>query len=510
MENPLQEELERNNEMSERSRISRREVLQSALLLAAAQAKPALALGDAYPAARPPTPNDAHTDKRPNIVFIIADDMRHDDMSCVGHPFGKTPHLDRLAREGVLFTNARCTTPLCSPSRASYLTGLYNHSNLIVNNDRNGEAEISHRLPTFPRILYNEGYETAHIGKWHMGFDDTPRPGIEHWVSFRAVGLYENNQFNINGEREQKRGYTTDYLNEYAVKFIEQPHTKPFVLFIGHKAPHKPYIPSERYERHYSNAVFQPPAVPPGDREGKPVFDHKFEHPDMLRTLGVTPEPQESPRRRPKDIESVARDRARSLNSLDDGVGMIYDTLERTGQLDNTIIICTSDHGYLMGEHGIQEEKRWAWEPSVRIPMVMRYPKLIPPGSKREQDVLNIDIAPTVLELAGVESPAPMHGKSLVPVFVSADAPLRDAFLTEYFLETYVPEVPDWQCVRRGKWKYIHYPTFDEADELYDLSADPREINNIISEAHNGEVVRAMKAELARLLAETQTSMLMV
>jgi N-acetylglucosamine-6-sulfatase len=498
--------------MSETSKISRRSLLQSALLAAAAQAPAhaALALGDSQAKPHSAAPHTPRNDKRPNVVFLIADDMRHDDMSCVGHPFGKTPHLDRLAREGAIFTNARCTTPLCSPSRASYLTGLYVHSHQIVNNDRNGEAEISHRLPSFPRILFNEGYETAFIGKWHMGFDDTARPGFDHWVSFRALGLYENNQFNVNGVREQKRGYTTDYLNEYAVQFIEQPHSKPFVLYVGHKAPHKPYLPAARYNDRYADATFEQPAIAPGDVEGKPVLSHKPKPVDMLRTEGVTAEPQESNHGRPLDLASVARDRARCINSLDDGVGMIYDALERTGQLDNTIIICTSDHGYLMGEHGMKEDKRWAWEPSVRVPMVMRYPKLIPAGSRREQDVLNVDIAPTVLDLAGVKPPVPMHGKSLVPIFASADAHLRDSFLTEYFLEKYAAEVPEWQCVRMGKWKYIHYTTIAGVDELYDLTADPDEVKNVIGDAANRQVVSDLQQELARLLAETKTNMLMV
>jgi N-acetylglucosamine-6-sulfatase len=314
----------------------------------------------------------------------------------------------------------------------------------------------------------------------------------------------------VNGERIQRRGYTTDYLNECAVKFIEQPHARPFVLFVGHKAPHKPYLPAKRYENAYKDATFHEPEVPSGDLEGKPVFRQKVKPIDMLHTEGVTPEPQESSRGRATDIASVARDRARSINSMDDGVGMVYEALERTGQLDNTIIIFTSDHGYLLGEHGVKEEKRWAWEPSVRVPMVMRYPKLIPAGSVRDQDVLNIDIAPTVLELAGVKSPVPMHGKSLMGVFGSADAPLRESVLTEYFLEKYVPEVPDWQCVRRGRWKYIHYHTLEGADELYDLTADPREVHNVIGDAANGEVVRELDAELTRMMAETQTGMLMV
>jgi N-acetylglucosamine-6-sulfatase len=329
-------------------------------------------------------------------------------------------------------------------------------------------------------------------------------------VSFRALGLYENNQFNVNGVREQKRGYTTDYLNEYAVKFIEQPHSKPFVLYVGHKAPHKPYIPAARHEGLYKDAAFETPVLQAGDLESRPVLRRKMEPIDMLRTDGVTPEPQESSRGRKLDLASVARDRARCINSLDDGVGMIYDALERTGELDNTLIICTSDHGYLLGEHSIKEEKRWAWEPAARVPMVMRYPKLIPAGSRREQDVLNVDIAPTVLDVAGVKAPAPMHGKSLLPVFASAEAHLRDSFLTEYFLEKYAPAVPEWQCVRMGKWKYIHYTTIDGVDELYDLTADPNEVKNVIGEAGNAQTLSALKEELALLLAETVTNMLMV
>jgi N-acetylglucosamine-6-sulfatase len=163
-----------------------------------------------------------------------------------------------------------------------------------------------------------------------------------------------------------------------------------------------------------------------------------------------------------------------------------------------------------MGEHGIKEEKRWAYEPSIRVPMLMRYPRLIPAGSERNQNVLNIDIAPTLLDLAGVKSPTPMHGSSLLPVFRNSDAPLRDSFLCEYFLEKFVPGVPDWQSVSQGKWKYIHYPALTGMDELYDVSADPAEEKNVIGEASNREVLSQMKSELNRLLAASQANLSMV
>jgi N-acetylglucosamine-6-sulfatase len=163
-----------------------------------------------------------------------------------------------------------------------------------------------------------------------------------------------------------------------------------------------------------------------------------------------------------------------------------------------------------MGEHGITEMKRWAYEPSVRVPLLMRYPKLIPAGSERNQNVLNIDIAPTMLDVAGVKSPTPMHGTSLLPVFRDANAPLRGAFLCEYFLETCVPRVPDWQSVSKDDWKYIHYPTLTGMDEMYDLSTDPKEEKNVIDDASNRQRLSEMQLELNRLLAATQTSLAMV
>lgn len=453
-------------------------------------------------AARSKPPKRA--DRRPNIVFVVADDLRYDGLACTGHPFAKTPHLDRIAKEGVTFDNFFCVTPLCSPSRASFLTGLYAHTHRIINNDKQGLGEISHTLLTYPRILFENGYETAFIGKWHMGFDDTRRPGWDHWISFHAQGLYINPVVNVDGERRQLRGYMTDFLNESAVKFLERPHSKPFVLYVAHKAVHIPYLPAARHDKLYSDAQFNPPPVAPGDLEGKPVMRAKHPQVDPLRMEGATPEPQESRRGRPTTPVEIVRDQARCTAGMDEGMAMIFDALERSGELENTLLIFSSDNGYLMGEHGQIDNKRWAWEPSIRLPLVMRYPKLIPAGSHRSQMVLNIDLAPTALELAGVKPLAPIHGRSLVPVFGSGEAPLRDSFLGEYFLEKAAPQVPDWQCVRTPHWKYIQYPTVDGVNELYDLSTDPREERNLINDPAHREVVQQMQAEQKKLLQETR------
>jgi N-acetylglucosamine-6-sulfatase len=442
-------------------------------------------------------------DNRPNIVFVITDDLRHDYLGCTGHPFARTPNIDRVAREGVTFTNFFTAVPLCSPSRACFLTGLYPHAHRIINNDKHGLAEISHTLLTFPRILRESGYETGFVGKWHMGFDDGRRPGFDHWVSFHAQGLYIDPVVNVNGDRRQLRGYMTDFLNDEAARFLNRPHPQPFCLFVAHKAVHYPYLPARRHDKLYESARYDPPQVRPEDLAGKPAMRLEMPPVDVLRMEGATPEPQESRRGRPETPDAVVRDQARCLASVDEGMGQILDALQRHGQLDNTIVIFTSDNGYLMGEHGQFDQKRWAYEESIRLPFVARYPKLIKPGSRREQMALSIDVAPTLLELAGVQPYSRMHGRSLLPVLRDGAAPLRDSLLVEHFVEKMVPTVPDWQAVRTDACKYIHYPTLKNMDELYDLKTDPHEIRNLASDAGYSEPLARMQTELSRHLRET-------
>ena len=201
-------------------------------------------------------PAPPRRDRRPNIVFVITDDLRFDGLACTGHAFARTPNLDRVAREGVSFTNFFTAVPLCSPSRASFLTGLYPHQHRIINNDKHGLGEISHTLVTFPRVLRESGYETAFIGKWHMGFDDSRRPGFDHWISFHAQGLYIDPVVNVDDRREQLRGYMTDFLNERAAKFIARPRRQPFLLYVSHKAVHYPYLPAARHDKLYAEAKY--------------------------------------------------------------------------------------------------------------------------------------------------------------------------------------------------------------------------------------------------------------
>lgn len=437
---------------------------------------------------------------RPNIVFIITDDQRADLLGFAGHPSAKTPHIDRLGKEGGWFKNFFTVTPLCSPSRASFLTGLYPHSHRVINNDKLGLDVISHTLMTFPRQLREAGYETAFVGKWHMGLDDSRRPGFDTWISFKGQGAYIDGVVNDNGVQRQLDGYMTDHLNRWAVEFIKKPHTKPFCLYLAHKAAHYPYLPAARHESLYADYKFATPARNAEDIAGKPVLNAPAQKVNLLELEGVAPEPGEPRRGRGRTPQEVVSDQLRSLASVDEGVGEILAALEKIGQLDNTVIVFTSDNGYLMGEHGRMNDKRWAWDEALRVPLLVRYPKLIAPGAVCESMALNIDLAPTLLELANVPSSVPRHGRSFVPLLRDPKAPWRDAFLAEYFLEKVVPNVPPWQAVRTDGWKYIRYADSSSMDELYDLRTDPREQRNLIRDPAAQSKLAEMRQALEQLL----------
>ena len=442
--------------------------------------------------------------RRPNIVFVITDDQRWDSLGATGHPYAKTPHIDRLAKEGALFRNFFATTPLCSPSRASFLTGQYARSHKVTNNDRVGLDAISHTLMTFPRRLREAGYETAFIGKWHMGLDDSRRPGFDHWISFKGQGVYLDPVVNVEGRPRQLDGHMTDWLNRWALEFVARPRRKPFLLYLSHKALHTPYLPARRHESLYAGARYVPPASADEDLAGKPVLRRAVEAVDWATLEGVAPEPPESRRGRGTDRDSVVRDQLRSLAAVDEGVGALLGALKRRGLLDDTVFVFTSDNGYLLGEHGQFDNKRFAYEESIRVPLLVRYPRLVAPGTRVEALALNVDVAPTLLELAGAEPLEKVHGRSLVPLLGGRAAPWRDSFLAEYFLEKVAPRAPAWQAVRTARWKYIRYTGLEGMDELYDLAADPHEVRNLAADPGSRPALERMRAELERLQQEAR------
>ncbi len=446
--------------------------------------------------------------KPPNIVFIIADDLRFDLLGCNGHPHALTPYIDRLAREGANFTNCFATTSLCSPSRASFLTGLYPHNHRIINNDAQGLDVVSHRLMTFPRVLREEAdYHTAFIGKWHMGFDDTRRPGFDHWISFKGQGQFIDPVVNVNGQRQQTNGYLTDLITKWGEEFLLQDFDRPFCLYLSHEAVHAPFLPAARHEHRYADVPVDTPSVAPDALRGKFALTRPLPEsalPNWFNLADASPEPGEPRRGRPNDLESLVRDQLRCLAAVDEGVGRVYDVLKRKGILDETVIVLTSDQGYLHGEHGLYRDKRWPYDPCLRIPFLLRYPPLAAPQTSVANMVLNIDILPTIFDLAHVPDQARVDGMSLVPLLRDPDTPWRESFLFEYFVEKVTPRCPTYFAVRTQDWKYIHYPGLQGMDELYHLGDDPDEHTNCIADPNCQEALTHMRAELARLNRKTR------
>ncbi|QDV63974.1 Arylsulfatase [Crateriforma conspicua] len=451
---------------------------------------------------------DDHSDpQRPNVLFILTDDQRYNALSCMGHPHLKTPHIDRLAGEGLLFKNHFCTTSLCSPSRASILSGLYAHTHGVSNNFTEYPAD----MVSFPMRLQQEGYETAYVGKWHMGEkNDNPRPGFDHFVTHKGQGQYFDTTFNFNGnDRRVVPGYYTHVVTEMATDWIgERDGDKPWMLMLGHKAPHSFYFPEPKYEDAFDSVDVQYPrtAFMLDDKPAwfkkrldtwhgiyGPLFDWRKDFPDR------SPEAVE-------DFANMVRAYWGTLLSVDDSVGVIYDFLKERGELDNTLIIYTSDNGLLEGEHGMVD-KRTGHEPSIRIPLVVRYPGLTPTDQPKvvEQLVSTIDFAPTILDVCDAKPLDHVHGQSWKQLAQGNDSDWRDSYYYEYNYEHQFPYTPNVRALRTDRWKYIRYPHGDGTPdrhmaELYDLQADPQESVNLINDPAHADTAVKLRAELDRLI----------
>lgn len=439
----------------------------------------------------------------PNILVILVDDLRWDEIGCAGHPFVRTPGIDRIAREGARFRNAFCTSPLCSPARASLLTGKYAHRHGIV--DNTNRSRQSHKLVTFPRILHENGYETGYVGKWHMGNDDTARPGFDYWACMAGQGTSFDPTLNENGMRIQFQGHTTDVLNDRAARFVRQPRTKPFCLYLAHKALHpelvqyddgsvsdpsgSKFLPTARHKKLYSQS--------PIPRRLN-VADSPDDKPALLRSVDGLP-----PLSRATGTgDETIRDRLRMLTGIDEGVTQLFDALEDSGQLDNTVIVFTSDHGYWNGEHGLSVERRLAYEEAIRIPMLVRYPALAKSGSIIDELALSIDLAPTLLILANARSKDAMDGRSLIPLLAGKRPNgWRTSFLIQYYSDTVFPRIHNmgYEAVRTSLYKYIRYSELEGMDELYDLKNDPYEMHNRVNDPAFQASLDELKEHLAEL-----------
>lgn len=448
----------------------------------------------------------ANSAPRPNVVFILSDDFRADHLGCAGHRFVKTPHIDRLAAEGVRFANTFTTTSLCSPSRASLLSGQYAHAHGVVNNF----TDYPDGLPNFPRQLQAAGYDTAYIGKWHMNENsDAPRPGFNYWASHKGQGQYYDTPFNINGRREVLKGYYTTRATDLALEWIGRPRRLPFMLILSHKAPHTPNVPEPKYAHAFDSA---PVAYPD-------TAFHLSDKPDWLRQRINTWHGiygplwgfrKQFPDARPEGVQAFAefvRCYAATVRSVDDSVGRVYEALSASGQLDNTLLIFVGDNGFFLGEQGMMD-KRAMQEASIRIPLVIRYPAAVPRGKVIDRMVLNVDLAPSILDLCGAPALPKIHGQSFRGLLTGNPAGWRTAWHYAYNYEKEFPYTPNVRGVRTDEWKYIHYPHGDGGPdrhqaELYHLAVDPQETRNLINDPQHADRVKELRQELQRLLTAT-------
>jgi N-acetylglucosamine-6-sulfatase len=457
--------------------------------------------------------------QKPNIVFILVDDLRRDALGCMDHPFLKTPNIDRIAKEGALFKNAFTTISICSPSRAGFLTGTYPQVNGVK---RNEKTDPDPSVPNMGQLFQQAGYDTAFIGKWHMKPGAEPRPGFDHWLSFDGQGIYNDPLLNENGRDFQQKGYMTDILTDHAVNWMKKDRPKPFFLCLSHKAVHMTFTPAQRHTGLYSDADMPEPPYWQDTLAGKPewqraawvrgnsrkdwIANNNRPVPGMLPPEPWKPHPT-----------GMRLKYYQTLSAVDDSVATVFQTLEKTGELDNTVIVFASDNGFVVpDEKRIRSDKRVANDQSIRIPFLMRYPSSVRPGSTIEKMVLNIDLLPTLLDFAGASIPEQIQGRSFKPLLTGQPVEWRQSFLYQYFMEDWVPGIPGVQCVRTEKWKYMRYPdikeqtelykTLDDMDELYDLQNDPHELHNLARNPEYKNQLEKMRVELERLLKETESS----
>ena len=435
----------------------------------------------------------------PNIVIILSDDHRYDFMSFMEESpvWLETPGFDRMAAEGVHLANAFVTTSLCSPSRASILTGQYAHRHRVVDN----ASGIPEGTVFFPQLLREAGWRTAYIGKWHMGEDlDDPRPGFDHWVSFRGQGTYRDPVLNVDGRRGEVRGYTTDILTQFAIDWLEQVQGEgsdaPFLLILSHKAVHAEFVPAERHAGTYADVeIPYPPTMPKTEANlaGQPRWVRAQR--DSWHGVDYAYHGQ-------FDFDTFYRRYAETTLALDESVGRVLEYLDGSGLREDTLVIYLSDNGFSLGEHGLID-KRHAYEESIRIPLIAWGPRFLAAGATSDALVRNIDIAPTVLEIAGVEPVRRIDGRSVVPALRGEPLDSPGELLYEYYWEHAFPHTPTTFALRGERYKYIYYHGVWDAQELYDLATDPREQHNLAGLPQYEARVRDMRARLWDRLEES-------
>ncbi|HEX6060214.1 MAG TPA: sulfatase [Gemmatimonadaceae bacterium] len=464
---------------------------RSTLSLALAAAVVAAPLGAQRPAAAP-APR--------NIVFILSDDHRYDFMGF--HPGApswlETPAMDRMAREGAWVRNAFVSTALCSPSRASILTGQYAHRHGIVDNQR----AVPEGTRFYPQYLQAAGYRTAMIGKWHMGIDTTlrPQPGFDHWIEGRGQGAYSDPLLSIDGRRVQRTGYTADIVTEYAIEFMDEQRRagRPFFVHLAHKSVHLPFQPAPRHRGRYASSPVRYPATMRPDAPGHETW------PDWVKAQRSSWHGVDYMFHGALHYDTFYRQYAETLLGLDESIGRVLEWLTRTGLDSSTIVVYMGDNGFSFGEHGLID-KRHAFEESMRVPMLVWAPGLVGAGTQVPQMVQNVDVMPTLLELAGARAPSDhvVDGVSVLAALRGESVRTRDALLYEYYWEWNYPHTPAQFAIRTDRHKYVYHYGIWDRDMLFDLRADPVEAFNLAGRAEQRPLADSLRTRLFEMLASS-------
>ena len=466
---------------------TRRDFLRAAGLGAAGLALSPLAFGS------------RQASRRPNILFIMSDDHAAHALSCYGSRINRTPNLDRLAREGMRFTNCFCTNSICAPSRATILTGRYSHLNGQTDNYKMFDGSQQ----TFPKLLRRAGYETAMIGKWHLKSDPT---GFDYWNILPGQGRYHDPDMIEMGGRTKHTGYATDIITDQCLNWLKaRIGDKPFLLMCHHKAPHRNWQPDDKHGNMYDGVDIPEPET---------FNDDYGTRCDAARRQAMTVERHLTPGDLkvppPEDLDGQAlkkwkyqryiKDYLRCIASVDDNVGRLLKYLDESGLAENTIVVYTSDQGFFLGDHGWYD-KRFMYEESLRMPLLVRYPARVKAGTVTDDIVLNLDFAPTFLDWAGLTPPGDMQGESLRPILEGRTPGDWRTSMYYHYYENGKGEhqVTPHYGVRTRRYKLIRFHHGVDAWELFDLQKDPHELNNVYGHPAYGDTVTQVKAELKRL-----------
>jgi arylsulfatase A-like enzyme len=434
---------------------------------------------------------------RPNVIFFLGEGARWDECSLAGNKLLKTPNIDRIGREGVVFENAFCINSLCLPARATVLSGLYSHTTGAVDNQH---SRVPARFPIVTDLIRRAGYEIAFIGKSHVE-GSLMDHYWDYYFGFRGQADYQNPVI-VEGARgrfgpaRKYNEYVDDLLTRKAVDWLSQRHARPFCLFLWFYAPHAPFDRPLRMVNDFNGVPIPKPASFDEYLSGYPGKPRGVVA--AVNKIGA----QFLERDAPRSLEELVKDHYCGIESNDEDIGRLLAVLEKQGILDDTAVLWSSDHGFFLGEHRFYD-KRLMYEPSIRIPLMIRLPARIPAGARSSRMALNLDLAPTLLDLAGVPAPAHFQGKTLMSLIANPDAAWRTDWLYEYYEYPGNEEVRPCRGVRTERYKYIHYFLAPEEFELYDLEADPAEMHNLYGDPRYAELMRQLAARLEELRRET-------